>query len=327
MFYAFPMSLLVLINPSSQDFEAQARWPELLQHLCHEGRPDVVETAEDETETARRLRAALGRGPRRVIAVGGDGTVHLAVNAMLEAQGAAAGAPARLPELAVIPFGTANDVGKSLGLPLDDLQALAAVACGTHLVGLDVGRLTTRGADGAERGCFWVDSVTVGMDADVLKARAGYRQLGGYLAYAAALAERSVKQESLDVRLTLPGEVVEANVFDVIINNVPIYAGEMRLPGAACDDGLLDVYLLNRREYASKIIELLLQQVDVLDLGVVDLLDDITENQREYHGRSAELRLPAPRLVQVDGELFGEAIEVRCEIVARLQVAAPAAGA
>jgi diacylglycerol kinase (ATP) len=226
-----------------------------------------------------------------------------------------------LPELGVIPFGTANDVAKSLKLPIKDIAALAAIAAGERVVGLDVGKIEAA-ASGAKRSRHFVDSVTIGMDADVLVARGRHRDLKGHLAYVAAIAERAVEQASLDVRVEIDGQTIDARVFNAVINNVPIYAGEMEMPDSKGDDGLLDVYLFNRREYTSKLMSYAIKQVDVLKLGVSELLEDITDNQRSYHGRTIKMRLASPRQVQVDGEVFGETDELTCSIVGRLLVAA-----
>ncbi|MCK6549394.1 hypothetical protein L6R52_26360 [Myxococcota bacterium] len=322
--------VLVVLNPSSRDFEAQARWPRLESILSSLAELDVVFTDRDDAVTRRTIAERLAAEPHdRVVAIGGDGTIHLVLNTMLSA------GPARLPdgasaapwlpalELAVIPFGTANDVAKSLRLPLADLDQLARIAVGDRTGMLDVGRVRAV-LDAHAESRFFVDAVTVGMDADVLAARGRYRGLKGYLAYVAALAERSVEQQSLDARLWIDDEIVDARLFNVVINNVPVYAGELELPDSALDDGLLDVYLFNRREYVSKLMTFAVRQVDVLDLGVGDLLDDITDNQRSHHGRRVRLRLAVPRRVQVDGELFGEANELECDLVAKLRVAVPA---
>ena len=309
------MRLLVVINPSARDFEAERRWPAMEARLRRVASVTVVSTAPDDAETSRRIRAALSDRPERVVAIGGDGTVHLVLNAVMSEPGAP-------PELAVIPFGTANNVAKSLGLPLDDFDALADVAVGAKLAPLDVGRLEAR-LGGTARSSWWLDSITVGMDADVLEARAHHRGLGGYLAYAAALAERAIEQQSLDVRVTLDGRVIDTRVFNMIINNVPLYAGELRLPGSRGDDGLLDVYLFNRREYASKLLSFAIKQTDWLQLGLHELLEDLTENQREHHARTVHLRLASPRHVQVDGEVYGEADELRAEVTGQLRFAVP----
>lgn len=50
---------------------------------------------------------------RAIVAVGGDGLVHLVANALM------AIAPERRPALAVVPAGTGNDYARALGLPLD----------------------------------------------------------------------------------------------------------------------------------------------------------------------------------------------------------------
>jgi diacylglycerol kinase (ATP) len=305
---------LVVINPSSADFEAERRWPSLAAILEKLADLTVVETEKDQARTSARVMGALDQRPDRVISIGGDGTVHLVINAMMSQP--------RRAELAVIPFGTANDVAKSLRLPLGELERLAEIAAGSKLAPLDIGRvLATHDETTTQR--YFVDAVTVGMDADVLAARGNYRELGGYFAYAAALAERALEQQSLDVRVTIDGNTIDTRVFNAVINNVPIYAGELEMPGAVADDGLLDLYLFNRGEYASKLASFAIKQLDILKLGVHEALEEITDNQRAYHGRDIKLRLASPRRVQVDGELLGEADTIECSVAGQLNVAVP----
>jgi diacylglycerol kinase family enzyme len=230
-----------------------------------------------------------------------------------------------MPRLAVIPFGTANDVAKSLGLPLRDREKLAEIAMSDRFGFFDVARVRVRREQGHEE-CAFIDSVTVGMDADVLATRRKFRDLKGYLSYVPALAERAVEQQSMDVRITCDDRHIDARVLNLIINNAPIYAGELKLPGSLRDDGLLDLYLFDRLEYASKLLSFAIKQADLLDLGVSELLEDFTDNQRTFRGKRIEVRLASPRSVQVDGEVFGTADEVECEVIARLEVPVPEPG-
>src|SRR5690242_18538712 len=64
-------------------------------------------------EAIRIARAAAVRPGTAIVAAGGDGTVNTIV-------GAVAG---RDVPLAILPLGTANDLARALGLPLDALAA------------------------------------------------------------------------------------------------------------------------------------------------------------------------------------------------------------
>ncbi len=223
--------ILTVLNPSAKDFEAEKRWPSIESRLSEKGSVHVLRTSTDAEETKAELRERIEEGVDRVLAIGGDGTVHLVINTLMSSR------RRPLPELAVIPFGTANDVAKSLGLPLTDLEAMADIAAGDHLSKLDVAGVELRDSGKTVRSCFFVDSVTIGMDADVVSARQSYRrQLKGYLSYLAALAERSVVQQSFDVHLVIDEQTIDTRAFNIIINNVPIYAGELRMPGSFADD-------------------------------------------------------------------------------------------
>ncbi len=308
------MRLLVVMNPSARDFEAQKRWPSL-EPLLRQGHTlTVVNTVPDDAQTRRWVTAGLVAGCDRVVAIGGDGTVHLVASALMRA------GLASLPQLAVIPFGTANNVAKCLGLPMDDAPAQARIAAGDVLRPLDIGRLKA-GKGGTLTEYTWVNCVSVGMDADIVASRAQYRSMGKYLSYAAALAERTLEQRSMDARLIVDGNERNERVFNAIIMNVPLYAGALPMPGARMDDGRLDLYLFDRNEYASKVLSYVVRQTDVLQVGVGDLLEELTRNQRGVHGRNITLRLAFPRALQVDGEAMGEADELTLDVAAQVQAA------
>ncbi|MBI3724917.1 hypothetical protein HY251_13320 [bacterium] len=309
------MKLLVVLNPSSHDFEARERWPMLEGHLEGAASVTLLETEPDEKKTHERIREALSRGSfDRVVSIGGDGTLHTVANAIVGAR------LASLPDLAVIAFGTANNVARSLRLPLDDLPRMARIAAGSVLEGFDLARVRTSGARGTDER-IWVNCVGTGIDAAVVSARKNYRELGGYLGYAAALAERSVAHRSIDVRLTVDSQSFSTRLYNVVVSNVPIYAGTLELPGSRRDDGLLDVYLMDRLEYGSKLLSFAIKKADFLNWGVSEFLEEITENQRTLHGRTVKLELETPCLVQVDGEALEESTTIECDIVGRVRVA------
>ncbi len=309
------MRLLVVMNPSAHDFEARRRWPKLAPVLQASADVTLLETDPDDAKTLAAIREKLATDEfTRVCAIGGDGTIHLVVNAIATAE------VAKQPEFAVIPFGTANNVSKSLELPAEDLHALARIAVSSRLVGLDFATVDATIAGKRERK-IWVNCLGVGMDADVVSARRNYRDLGGYLGYAAALAERSVEQRSMDVTAHVDGVAVSDHAFNLIITNTPVYAGTLSLPGARHDDGLLDLYFFDRLEYGSKVLSFAIKQADFLKLGVSELLEGVTENQRAFHARHIAVELSDERRLQIDGEALGATRKFECKIIGRLQVA------
>ena len=81
------------------------------------------------------LREAKRIGFDKVIAAGGDGTIHTVVNAMIQND-------LDLP-LAVFPSGTANDFAYYFDLP-HDIDSMAKLALDEHYTTCDVGKINDR---------------------------------------------------------------------------------------------------------------------------------------------------------------------------------------
>src|SRR5690606_6950759 len=79
----------------------------------------VVQEATAADQTGTLAAAAVDAGFERVVAAGGDGTLHHLVN----------GLEGRLDRVAVglLPLGTGNDFARTLALPLDPLAALELI--------------------------------------------------------------------------------------------------------------------------------------------------------------------------------------------------------
>jgi diacylglycerol kinase (ATP) len=89
------------------------------------------------------------------VLVGGDGSLHAAANARI----------GRLPDLALVPHGRANNVARALGIPTDRVGALA-VAAGAPARPLDALRVDT-----PRESLYAVEAVSAGFQAE---ARSGY---------------------------------------------------------------------------------------------------------------------------------------------------------
>lgn len=170
--------------------------------------------------------AAARAGFGQVAAMGGDGTLHEVINGLAETD--------PQPVLGVIPAGTGNDFARSLGIPLDPLQAAGVVTHGCERC-IDLGRVNGR---------YFVNVGGVGFDAEVAAmVNRGPHRGGGAWPYVVSLFRVLATYRNAMVRIRLDGEQsFKEKILLVAVGNARSYGGGMKVvPHALVDDGLLDV--------------------------------------------------------------------------------------
>jgi diacylglycerol kinase (ATP) len=188
---------------------------------------DAVVTRDEESLWAvLRLGASLDR---RVVLVGGDGTIHAAANAPLR----------RLPELALVPSGRANNVARALGIPTNRSAALA-VAVGSPAQPLDALRVAT-----PDRFVYAVEAVSAGFQAE---ARAAYQaDNSADLKQGLRALVRAVRRyKPYGARVELgESSLSSSRAAQLFLSNLPYFGFGFEVnPGADAADGRLDAILL-----------------------------------------------------------------------------------
>ncbi|WP_406009930.1 diacylglycerol kinase [Streptomyces sp. NBC_00637] len=175
-----------------------------------------------------RARAAVAGGTGALIAVGGDGVAHLALQAV---------AGTRTP-LGLVAAGTGNDFARALGLPVRDPAAAARLVAdalkGARIRDLDLGLVGDR----------WFGTVLAsGFDSRVNDRGNRMRWPTGRARYDLAMLAELAAFRPFPYRITLDdGAVREVEATLVAVGNGTSYGGGMRIcPGADLTDGLFDV--------------------------------------------------------------------------------------
>lgn len=113
------MRVLLVTNPSSGSADARRR-DAILSELARLGHADAVEPG-DADALARELPRDA-RGAELVVVAGGDGTFNCTVNALADARDDVV--------FGLLPMGTGNDFARTMGLPMDALDAARALVEG-----------------------------------------------------------------------------------------------------------------------------------------------------------------------------------------------------
>lgn len=185
------------------------------------------------------LKAVTTRGGRRVVVVGGDGSVHAAVHALDRA-----GALDPREALGIIPRGTGNDLARTLGLPLDPAEAAAVVLTGApralDLVRDDVGGVV-------------VNAVHAGVGAEAGAEAVRFKERMGTAAFPLGAAIAGMTSNGSPLRVEVDGRVAghrsegwtADGQTDVLMLAVctgrTIGGGAPLAPEALPDDGLSEV--------------------------------------------------------------------------------------
>jgi diacylglycerol kinase (ATP) len=176
------------------------------------------------TATLDELGEALASPERRVVLLGGDGSLHAAANL-----------PGEKPELALLPAGGANNVARSLGVPTD-LDAAARLAVAGAAQPLDL--IAAKTATGRY---LAVEGVSVGFHALARSQYTGRNStdtVAGIKAGLGALA----RFKPLPVALDVDGAGEVLRVGQIFVANMPLYGPGLRVaPAADPTDGLLNL--------------------------------------------------------------------------------------
>lgn len=275
--------VLVIRNPAAGRGRAQREWPGIAQKLRDAG------VAFDEAVTSRPLEAgaiAEKEAPNyeRIVAAGGDGTVHEVVNGLMRAGDKAA--------LGVIPLGSGDDFAKLLG-------------SGKEKRYFDVGRISS----GPEVR-FFANGMDIGFGAHAARnVKRVPRFLTGFGAYLGALALTMVRYPLLRVRLRLddapPFELTTAMTAAM---NGTTFGGSFRVcPEARPDDGLLDLMLVGA-----------IGRLEILQLVPKILRGTHTGDPRLRMLRARRITIESkePLLVETDGEIaFQDARKLQIDVL------------
>lgn len=171
-------SWTVIANPRAGGGIRPAVW-QLIQKLLRQQLPDHQLLITTDDERADRLVAqAIGNGSRHILAIGGDGTHHSAVNGIMHAR-AASGAEIIY---ALLPIGTGNDWIRTHGIP-HDLRGWFDQFGSGQLHQQNVGRLRYH-RDGQERQAYFANVIGLAYDGYVVRvANAAPPRRGGRLFY------------------------------------------------------------------------------------------------------------------------------------------------
>ena len=121
------MTAKVILNPYSNRWNSQKRWPEAQAALKAAGVDFEVSISQSKGQIVDLVQRAVQEGCSPIIVAGGDGSLGDAVNGLAKA---AKSESEQLGPFGVMPLGSANDLVFALGLPLDLNEAARVIARG-----------------------------------------------------------------------------------------------------------------------------------------------------------------------------------------------------
>ena len=222
-------NVALLVNPTAGKGRAAGMVARVAERLREGGSNVAILIGRDADDAVALGRTAVADGVDAVVALGGDGMVHLALNVVAGTQ----------TPLGVIPAGTGNDLAATLRLPTDPVEAAAIVS---DRLAADA----ARPMDAIRVGDKWFGCVLgAGFDSRVNDRANRMSWPKGRMRYNLAMLAELRVFKPLPFTLEIDGEHWETEAMLVAVGNAKSYgAGMLVCPHAVIDDGLLDITVL-----------------------------------------------------------------------------------
>jgi diacylglycerol kinase (ATP) len=244
------------------------------------------------------MRAAVAgaaeAGVGQLAVVGGDGTVNLVANVLMDFP------PTSRPLLGVLPGGTGCDLLRTFALPQKLEEAAFHLTRDDSTYPVDVGVL-----EGGFGRRYFVNVAQTGVGAAAVETAGGMSRRWGRARYPLAFLARLPGFRKGTVRIELPDRVHEGPALAVIFANGQFFAGGWNVaPRATVMDGRLDLQIVNTSKWdAPRLVPKIIRGLHLSDRAL-----------RRMAPTGFTVTTDDPWPIEADGELVGNTpVTVRVE--------------
>ncbi len=291
------MRIKVVLNPYANRWGADARLPEVETALKNANLNYVIAKTSGPGDGTRLTRTAVSEGFDAVIAAGGDGTISEVANGLIAAT------PPDAPTLpmGILPIGSANDLAKVMGLPLDLDQAASMFKKG-HTKLFDVGQIEYDG-----KTHYFDNNSAIAMEPMITLEHMKIQRISGEARYYLAILKGIIKIKAWQMSITWDDGEYVGPTYLISVCNGPRTGGMMIAPGASLDDGYFDLVLVP----------------EVPKTTVVSFLLKLTRGTHITHPKTTFIRTKSLKItsqpgtpLHADGEILSHAAqEIRYRIL------------
>jgi diacylglycerol kinase (ATP) len=281
----------LIVNPAAGAGKTAKRWPRIKQCLKKIGVRFEHDLTEAPGHAIELTKAAISKGYKYIVSVGGDGTINEVANGIYNT--------GNMKEVAlgIIGTGTGGDYIRTIGVSRNFEQSCERLLHPDKIV-VDVG-LVEHLVDGKKTKRLFTNFAGLGFDAEVVKATTKkYKSLGSVPSYLLGILTTLVCYRNREISLKIDGKEEKRKICTIIMSNGKYGGGSMFIaPQADIKDGLFDVVIIG-------------------DVSKPDLLASLPRIYRGthlthpkvslIHAREVEIHATTNMALQADGELLGE---------------------
>lgn len=282
------MTAKVILNPYSNRWNAQKRWPDAEAALKSAGVDFSLAVSEHRRHPVDLARQAAEEGFSPIIAAGGDGTIGDVVEGLAQAK-----VPDHLGVLGLMPLGTANDLVCNLGLPLD-LREAAQVIAANKTRSLDVCKAGER---------HFINNSAMGLEPYITMLQQEMTFLKGVPRYLVAAIKGIIRNPQWQAKVEWDDGSYEGPLTLISVGNAPRTGGLFFMaPHADPADGKLTAVLAYKRSSLS-LLALLPKAMTPKGTFVK------AQGVQEIHATRISVELQSLSPAHSDGELFEEQVD------------------
>ena len=286
-----------IVNPRAGSGKTMSLWVPAEQKLQNLGISFVTAMTDHKRHATELAMEAAGQGYRRIIAVGGDGSLHETLSGIARYCDENGTDPSEFT-LGVMPIGSGNDWIKSLGLP-NDLDYMISLVENGSTGQMDLVRVLSSGG----KVSYMANIGGTGFDSHVcsrvnLQKESGKR---GKLIYLDGLRYTIAHLSPINLKVVADDQpVFEGACYSIALGNGRYSGSGMRqVPKAEIDDGILDYMIVPKVK-----LKTIVKEIPRLFNGSID------ESGAVISGKCRSLRVmpldeASADIIELDGEIEG----------------------
>lgn len=286
---------LAVVNPNAGVKKCEKDCKKIFALLKKHGIDYKAVFTKERDHAIALTKTHIEEGYRKIISVGGDGTLNEVVNGIFRQK---VTDTERLT-VAVISVGTGNDWGRTFGIPADYEKSIKLIKKEDTML-QDAGMITFQSDRGdGVNSRYFSNMVGLGFDGLVAQKTNADKDLGraNFLVYFKNIFASLFAFKSVPTRIVIDGNEMNHHVFSISVGIGQYNGGGMKqAPTAIPDDGLFDVTMIKDMSKWSVIAN-----VNRLYNGTIG-----KHKQVEMHqGRQISIEPKTPVLMEADGESLG----------------------